>query len=196
MSNPAWTDWLVGRAVGATVPNLNDGIAARASPISTSGPGSQQRIAVRPCRLRPADRDQRAPARAPARTVARSLYREWFVRRGAAAHRDGEADDNSRDWMAQATPIRHRLTRRAEESRLDIPNTDRDCLNSGASATSASPSSRPGARNARCRRKARAIRGRPHQLDRNRHSGTRGAGAREHRPSDSRFPRDGRMGRV
>lgn len=78
MADPAVTDWLVGRAVGATMPNLNDGIVA-GIPVHVPDLDSQRRVAAV---LGAFDElielnEQRIQV---LEDLARSLYNEWFVR--------------------------------------------------------------------------------------------------------------------
>lgn len=85
IADPAVTEWLVGRAVGATMPNLNDGIVS-GIPVRVPDLKSQRRIAAV---LGAFDElieinERRIDL---LENLARSLYREWFVR---FRHPDGE----------------------------------------------------------------------------------------------------------
>jgi type I restriction enzyme S subunit len=86
LANPAVTEWLVGRAVGATMPNLNDGIVA-AIPLRVPDLPSQRRIAAV---LGAFDELIEVNERRIEllEDLARSLYREWFVRFRFPGHED------------------------------------------------------------------------------------------------------------
>jgi type I restriction enzyme, S subunit len=86
MANPEVTDWLVSRAVGATMPNLNGAIVAEV-PLRVPGPRTQRHIAAALTAFNELIEinDRRIEL---LEDLARALYREWFVRFRFPGHRD------------------------------------------------------------------------------------------------------------
>jgi type I restriction enzyme, S subunit len=78
MANPEVTDWLVNRAVGATMPNLNSAIVAEI-PLRVPGSQTQRHIAVALTAFNELIAINERLIEL-LEDLARSLYREWFAR--------------------------------------------------------------------------------------------------------------------
>ncbi len=104
MSAPGVGDWLVGQAVGATMPNLNAKIVS-AVPIAVPGLSTQRRIAAVLSALDDLIEINRQRIEL-LEDLARSLYREWFVHFRFPGRKDRELIDSDLGFVPEGWTVR------------------------------------------------------------------------------------------